>query len=121
MQVEIDKTVNHDPGRAYEGGKGYCPIPMILPVPESRESLPVNSDQKPDHQREANDASLNQQLYIVVVSFINKQIRLKTPVLRVHSRKRIQAPTPNWFLRKHGYAVSHDLRADARTQVSNSR
>jgi len=89
MEIEIDKTVNHDACRAYEGSKGYRPIPMISPVPERCESSPVNTDQEPDHESEADDASLDQQLYVVVVSLVNKQVRVEAAVLGIHSWKRI--------------------------------
>src|SRR5271170_641399 len=103
-----------------QSGEGHRCIPLGFPAARSRESVLVQAHEEPKHQPEAKQAGLHQQLRIVIMRFIDEQVRIEAAVTRVDRGESPQAPPQQRPVGKHSEAILRDIPTNARGQISES-
>src|ERR1700731_1452550 len=91
-------------------------IPFEFPAARGWQPMAVQTNDEPQHQREAEQAGLHQQLHIVVVRFVYEQVRIETAETWVDRGESSQPPAPNWPLGKHPQAIFGDIQTNSRAE-----
>src|ERR1700691_4242502 len=80
----------------------------------------IQACQKPQHQREAEYAGLDQQLHIVVMRFIYDLICIEAAVTGINRSEGSHPPASNRSLGKHSQTIFHDIQTDAGAKISEA-
>ena len=92
LQIEIHQAVYQYSGHSQQGCQSDRPVGVFRPVLQLSEPIAIHRPQKPEHDGESQPSHLDQQLEIVVVGFVDKEIGVKTSKLGIDIGEYSQSP-----------------------------
>src|SRR5579863_1913623 len=118
LQIEVDETVEQYPRTSQQSSEGHGSVPAELPAARGGQTVAVEEDQKPQHQREAGESGFYEQLGIVVMRFIDEKIGIERAKARINRGEGSESPTEKRAVGKHSQTVGGHVPANAGSQVS---
>src|SRR5208337_2993968 len=112
LQIQIEKAVDQNSHTTEQRGHGHCTASRLSPILKFARRPAEDQDQKPDGDGESRQASLDQQLQIIVVRLVHEEGGVETAKFRIDDGKGAESPTEKWPLDKHAQAVAIDAEAN---------
>src|SRR5580700_2818329 len=77
LQIEVKEAMNQDSGEPQRASQGNGAADIGGPVTDFSQGIAIENDQKPHHDGKAEHSGLGQQLQVVVVGLVDKEVGIE--------------------------------------------
>src|SRR5205807_5393339 len=85
-----------------------CAAHLARPILYLTNGVPIDNPEEPEHRGKSQYSCFHQQLQVVVVRLIDKEVGIERAELRIYNRECPQSPSENRLFQEHFQSVAID-------------